>query len=322
MSTRETMNSAQLLVVGSANHDRIQRVVRLPKPGETVIALDTVDALGGKGLCQALAARSFGAATSLIATVGEDEWGQIIRTTLREFGVNSEHVTSSALGTGQAYVMVDRSGENVIVVERGANAESSPLSAGAKQAVAHSSVLLTQTEGGIEAASEAIRDARAAGATTLLNAAPAHPISDELLQDLDYLLVNEIEVCQLANLDDYAAAAAELAAKCGAVVVTLGERGGELYRAGLETVRVAALPVDVVDTTGAGDNFCGVFAAALSLGHTAEEALRFGVVAGSLSTRKVACVPSIPSREEITANSSDPLTTDSSPNMRLVSHQV
>lgn len=290
-----------VLVVGSANHDVVLMIDAMPGPGETVVATRTIEYLGGKGQCQAVAARRFGSPTTLVAAVGSDEWGQIARTELEATGVDTSHLRTGAAATGRATVMLDTTGENSIVVEPGANAELQHLEQGDLEAIDRSGLLLVQLEAGPDVAFEAIRAARNRGIRVVLNAAPVAAVPPEVLAAVDCLIVNEVEVCQLTGEADHEEAARQLATVVGTVMVTLGARGGRLYRAAHETVEEPALPVEVVDTTGAGDSASGVFAAAIAQGYVEADAFRLGLLAGSIATQTLGCVPSVPLRDQVLA---------------------
>jgi ribokinase len=295
-------------VLGSINLDVVTRVTSLPKPGETVAGHSLERLPGGKGANQAVAAARAGAETFLIGAVGRDEAGATLLTSLKAAGVSTLHVAELAEHpTGQAFISVSVAGENHIVVAGGANLAVTPETIPAA-ALAHCKVLLAQLETPADAIAALFGAPEAAGAAKLLNAAPAIPEGRRLFPLADILIVNETELAAYAGLgavtDDphaVAEAARGLIARPGqVVVVTLGGAGAvAVGAAGHELV--VGRPAAVVDTTGAGDCFCGVLAARLAEGHALPAALTWANAAASLSTERAGASPSMPSFDEISA---------------------
>ena len=293
-----------LVVVGSVNADLLVNVAALPLPGETVLALGSSNAAGGKGQAQAIAAARFGADVRFIAAVGDDDDGRAALRGLGAAGVNVALVRVLTSGTGRAVVAIDEAGENSIIVIPGANAELESLTEADESAISAADVVLLQLENGTSIVAETIAVARQHGVTVVLNAAPPLPLqTTELLRGVDYLIVNEGECLRLGGEVDVDASARALASLAGAVLVTLGAQGGLLYRGPGKPLALPALDVDPVDTTGAGDTFCGVFAAAITEGRAVESAFQLALVAGSLATLTRGNVPSSPTREQIMATS-------------------
>lgn len=295
----EAVVHGSVAIVGSINADLVVALDRFPRPGETRIADHARQHLGGKGLSQAIAAARFGSPCTLIAAVGDDDNGRLARSTLARAGVDVSGVRTSDQPTGQAVVWVDDTAENMITVIPGANATLDALGADDLASIAASRVLLTQFEVGRDVAIAAIRAGRAAGTTVVLNAAPASSIDDEVLFAVDVLVVNEVELSQLTPMLDIDEGADALAQRCGAVLVTLGSRGGRLYRAGHPVCAIETQHVDAIDTTGAGDVSCGVIAAALAQGEPLEAAIAFAFAAGALAVQVEGNAASIPSRDQI-----------------------
>ena len=291
--------TGSVVIVGSVNVDTVVTVDHFPVPGETRMAKHVRTHLGGKGLSQAIAAARFGSPCSLVAAVGDDENGRLARDALTEAGVDCDRIRMSSLCTGQAYVWVDDSAENMITVVPGANADLATLSAADLLAIDASRVVLTQFESGLAIAVDAVLAGRQAAATVVLNAAPAIAVSDHVLSAVDLLVVNEVEILQLRASADVDSAASALAALCGAVLVTLGARGGRLFRTGMPTLEIGAPLVSAVDTTGAGDVSCGVIAAALAQGEPLDSAIAFAFAAGALSVQVEGNASAIPTREQI-----------------------
>lgn len=295
--------SVDVIVVGSANLDLVYRVERIPSPGETLLAHDAERHPGGKGNNQVIAAARAGARATFVAAIGSDDAGDHLERTLREADVRLL-VRRVPERTGTALITVDDAAENTIVVDSGANATLVALTAEERAAIAGADTLLLQLETPLETVAEAARTARASGTTVALNAAPVRELPAELLAHLDLLIVNEHEAAVLAGGDpaDPDALAATLLASVPAVVITLGAAGALLAtREG--TSRVAGLTVAAVDTTGAGDTFCGALVAVL--GEVAlpalVEASRFATAAAALSVQRPGAVPSIPDEAEIRA---------------------
>lgn len=291
-----------VIVIGSANLDTAVSVHRHPGPGETLLARDAVSGAGGKGLNQAVAVARAGADTSFVGAVGDDDAGRRLRDVLLDDGVRL-HVGASARATGTAFVMVADGGENAIVVVPGANADTAVLQSeadGALAEVSQGDVVLGQLEIPLQVVLSAFRDAGARGATTILNAAPSPALPDGLLETVDILVVNQHECLDLAGPEysDVEAAASALAATVPTVVVTLGEDGALLHSA-QAVQRVAAFPVDAVDTTAAGDTFCGALAARLAAGDDLQVAVRFASAAAALCVQRAGASASAPTLSEI-----------------------
>ncbi|MFC7359280.1 ribokinase [Nocardioides astragali] len=271
---------SEVCVVGSINVDLMARVERLPAPGETVLGETVGRFAGGKGLNQAIAARRCGAGTRFCGAVGDDAEGMFLVGIAERAGVDTTHVAAlTGHRTGTAHVFVLPGSENSIVVLPGANAGLSAHAAGA--AVEGARVVLVQLEVPAVVARSALEAGRRGGATTILNAAPAAPDADGLLGQVDILVVNESEVATLGG----AARCLQLGA--GSVVVTLGARGCELHRGGHGPESFDAVTVAAVDSTGAGDAFCGALAAAVAGGADLPAAIRQAAAAGAITVGSV-----------------------------------
>ena len=279
-----------VVVVGSINLDLVAAAERLPGPGETVLGTGFAEHAGGKGLNQAVAAVRNGAATAMIAAVGNDDAGTILRSLADREGIDTSQI-SVVVGvpTGRAVITVDDRAENSIVVIPGANEEadfdSLPAGTGA------STVVLAQLEVPISTVHAALAAARAAGCRTVLNPAPV-PVSElpaELLGLCDLIVPNEHEVELLGGVDHLHASGV------GSIIVTRGAAGVSVYeRPGVAPWTVDASAVTPVDTTGAGDSFCGALAARLAAGDSVADAVRYASAAGALATTVAGAVPSIP----------------------------
>lgn len=281
--------SPAVCVIGSANLDSVTRVERLPHPGETLLGNSYDEYAGGKGLNQAIAAARSGAATEFIGTVGDDPAGDSLRGVLTDDAVDASRLTLGSLPTGRAIIFVDDSGENVIVVVPGANAEVSP-----PQRLDGVRVVLAQLEIPLTTVTEAFHVARAAGATTVLNPAPAIELPPDLMSGCDIVIPNEHEVELLGGVDELHRHGVTT------VIVTRGGHGVDVHTA-TRTWHQPPYPVDVVDTTGAGDAFCGALAASLSRGASLDDAVRWAAAAGALATTRLGAVPAQPRAADIEA---------------------
>ena len=292
-----------ITVFGSINVDLVTRVARTPGPGETVHGSDYRLIPGGKGANQALAAARAGADVRLVGAIGDDFLSRVALTELEEGGVDLTHVARLAGTTGLAIITVDETGENAIVVAPGANARAAALSI-PSNALSAGDTLLLQMEVPFAESLSAARLAREAGARVILSVAPYTPLPPEDTHCFDILIVNEHEAADLARHLGVSGTGPEeiVTALAGqldrAVIATLGPDGAiAAGRDGL--VRVPALKVTPVDTTGAGDTFCGVLAAYLDEGASLRTAMARAAVAGSLTVTREGAQPSFPTRAEI-----------------------
>lgn len=284
-----------VLVIGSLNLDLVARVERLPGPGETVLGSDYQEHPGGKGANQAVAASRAGARTAMVGAVGSDEPGHRLRSVLAHEGVDVSAVATLDGPTGRALIGVDTQGENSIMVVPGANGalqvdHLAPMSGWLRA----SRVLLMQLEIPLDVVAAACR---AAGPDTLcvVNPAPAATMPRELLQRVDVLVPNEHELAVLGGAD------ALIDAGVKVLLITEGARGARLRLPDGTWHRIDPWPVTPVDTTAAGDAFCGVFAAHLARGADWQSAARAAAVGGALATTRTGAIPSLPDAREIEA---------------------
>lgn len=269
-------------VVGSANLDLVATVDRLPAPGETVHGHSYAEYPGGKGLNQAVAAARAGASTSFVGAVGADAAADVLRSVFEIDAIDATALSTVQSPTGRALIGVSATGENSIIVVAGANGSVSV------QHLPPARVVLTQLEVPLVAVEAAMRLGRESGAITVLNPAPAQPLPEDILRWCDIVVPNEHEVELLGGPQRLL----HLGAR--AVVVTLGSRGAALHT--LDDVHhIEPFAVQPVDTTGAGDTFCGALCARLAAGDDLRVALRFASAAGALCTTSAGAVPSIPS---------------------------
>ncbi len=266
--------AARVCVVGSVNADLTFTVDALPQPGQTVLASALSTSPGGKGGNQAVAAARAGAVVQLVAALGTDAAAHQLRTHLDTNNVGLAGIVSVPGPSGSAAIIVDAEAENCIVVAPGANAHLSLSSAAVRSVIADSDVVLLQLEIPIDTATAAARVGREAGAVVIVNASPAaHPDDLAALAALaDVVVVNETEAADWQT---------EGRPPVPHLVITRGSRGASLITAG-EQFDVAAPAVEAIDTTGAGDVFAGVLAAAWPGGR--DNALRRACAAGALAT--------------------------------------
>jgi ribokinase len=304
---REESKRPEVTVVGSFMMDLVVRAARRPEVGETLVG-DTFEMfLGGKGFNQAIAAARAGARTAMIGRVGADDFGKCFLDALQRDRIDAEFVTrDEELGTGVGLPLVERTGANSIVVVPRANHRQDAGSArAAKPAIESARVVLLQLELPVEVALETARIARAAGRTVVLNPAPAGDAGLGAFEGLvDYVVPNESEAERLTGIRAEGAglrnAAQALVGQTGArgVVLTLGARGVALYDGGgIELLAPHA--VECIDSVGAGDAFCGAFAAKLARGATLAEAARYGNAAGALACTRAGAEPSMPTAAEV-----------------------
>ncbi|WP_158742116.1 ribokinase [Acidisphaera sp. L21] len=286
-----------ILVFGSINLDIIYQLDELPRPGQTVIGRTALVQPGGKGANQAVAAARDGAVVAMAGAIGGDPMAEAAMTGLRDAGVDLSRVSTVDLPTGSASICVDRHGENQIAVASGANLR---VVAGqvADADLGPDTILVLQMEVPAEATGALIRRAKARGARIILNLAPAGPIAEDALAMVDWLVVNAEEAAWLAGHLSVSADPASLHAGLGVGIVnTLGAEG-VLAHSDTGAVLLRANSVAVVDATGAGDCFIGVFAAALDRGESVKAALERANVAAGLSCTRRGSQASLPSSAE------------------------
>lgn len=294
-------------VLGSVILDNVLRVTTLPRPGETAVAHATSRHLGGKGANQAVAVARAGEAVTFIGAVGRDDDSLWMGEQLTGRGVDVTHLAViESAPAGQGYVTLSDAGENSIVIVPGANRALTPANL-TEAAIAGHAVYLAQLEVPFDVVATLFSHPDAMAGIRILNAAPAAPEGRRLFQLADVLVVNEIELADFAGLpavsvnspDLVAAARALIEMPDQTVVVTLGASGAVVVREG----RVTPIPgrqVDVVDTTGAGDCFCGVLAAEMAGGALHEDAAKIANAAAALSVTRLGA-SSVPSRAEFEA---------------------
>ena len=266
----------RVVVVGSLNIDLVTRVERHPKPGETVLGSGLERLAGGKGANQAVAAAAAGAAVVMVGRVGSDEAGSAYVTRLLALGIDVAAIrVQPDCPTGHAFITVDEAGENSVVVVAGANAAVAVDDLEVLESVGPGDVVLLQLEVPLEVVATAVRRASTRGARVVLNLAPFAALPPDVVALADPLVVNEHEALLLADSEALPAS----------LVVTFGAAGAA-WDGDQLTGPVVDGP-EVLDTTGAGDAFCGVLSAALVAGAGRREALQAAMAAGADAVKHV-----------------------------------
>lgn len=298
----------KIVVIGSCNTDMVIKVERLPDPGETILGGNFIMNNGGKGANQAVAAARLGGDVTFICKVGNDVFGHKAVEMLRKEGIETTYAgVALQESSGIALINVDQKGENTIVVASGANGTLSVDDIKkAEFVIKKSSILIMQLETPIEAVTYAAKMAKKNGTTVILNPAPAPrgQLPDELLNNVDILIPNvtEAELISGISIDSdksVKAAIRNIVSKgVNTVIVTMGANGALAFNKG-EYIHVPAFKVKAVDTTAAGDTFCGALCVALSEGKNLTESLCFASKASSISVTRIGAQESIPLRNEI-----------------------
>ena len=297
--------SAQIAVVGSLNMDMVVSLEHRPKQGETVLGKDFFMNPGGKGANAAVSARKLGGSVAMIGKVGRDIFGDQLIAGLENLGIDTDGIErSDEQATGIAFITLDSSGDNSIVVAPGANFALTPEDVRKhEEKIRQAKLLMVQLEVPLETVKEAISLARRHGVQVLLDPAPAQALPDDLLSMVDYILPNETEIGQLTGIKVTDPATAKQAAdellkrgvstvfaKMGEKGVVVADRNGETY--------VKAYKVKTVDTTAAGDTFAGAVAAALARGDDVLTAARFASAAGAITVTRKGAQAAMPTLEE------------------------
>jgi ribokinase len=302
----ESAAGAAVVVFGSINVDTVFNVDEFPQPGETRGGAEVLDSLGGKGANQAVAAARLGASVVMVGCVGDDPGGDLALGQLRSEGVDVSNCRRvPQIGTGRAGILVDRYGENLIVVADGANATLAPEDARRSAGqIASAGAVVAQLETPIAGVAEVFRRAHASGARTILNAAPASELPPEVTGLVDVLIVNRGEAAALARSAgaDPAAHVRTLAQGLAieVIIVTMGEQGALVWHRGVAE-EIPAPSVEAVDSTGAGDAFVGAFSQALARGDSPERAARRACIAGGLAATRRGAMLAMPWRDEVEA---------------------
>lgn len=298
--------SQRILVIGSSNVDFIMKVESLPQKGETVGGGLFQQTFGGKGANQAVGAARAGGEVWFMNGMGDDPFAGPMLASLQEAGVNTSLVSlHPGEACGAALIMIDAEGANCISVAPGANYALTPeMVWDQSEVLAESALVVLQCEVHPQTLYAAIEEASLVGTPVMLNLAPAIPFSADFFSKLAVLVVNEVEAEMVTGMPVTDPASARAAASVlldkgvGMAVITLGKRGSCLAR-GDEWVECPAFAVEAVDTTAAGDIFCGALATALVEDQPLELAARFASAAAAISVTRLGAQASAPTRAEI-----------------------
>ena len=298
----------KVVVVGSFNMDLVVKVGRRPQKGETLMGEEFGMFIGGKGSNQAIAAARLGSDVTMVGRLGTDLFGDTLMAAHAEEGICTGYVVrDTEVGTGVASISIDADGDNSIVIVPRANMRLSVADVErASESIAAADVLLLQLEVPIAASQRAAEIAKSNGVTVVLNPAPAQELPDDFLAQVDILTPNEVETESLSRVrvstetDAIHAAKVLMDKGLSAVILTLGERGALLLTPNL-TQQVPAYTVEVVDTTAAGDAFCGALATAIARGGNLVDAVAFANAAGALAVTVLGAAPSVPTVVQVKA---------------------
>ncbi len=296
----------KIVVIGSSNVDMVMKMDHLPVKGETVTDAEFIQVFGGKGANQAVGAARAGGDVAFVNCVGNDAYAPLMIENFSRDGINTEYIfQEEGISSGSALIMIGAGGDNYLSVAPGANYRLTPhyidrcghLIDGAE-------VILLQYEIPADTLAYAIRKAHATKARVIWNFAPAREIDRSLLPMVDILVVNEVEASFLTGrdvntLEDIARAAADLKDKgIHTVIITLGSDGSYIVSEGYQE-KIPAFCVEALDSTAAGDIYCGSLAVAITEGRSLTEAVTFASAASALSVMKIGAQPSAPTRKEI-----------------------
>ena len=295
----------KIVVIGSTNTDMTAFCDRMPLPGETVFGNDFVMGPGGKGANQAVAAKRLGGDVSFICKVGNDIFGENTIRHFKEEGLDVSGIMASSKPSGVALIIVDKTAENSIVVASGANNDYTEEDIRkCRPAIESCDIILLQLEIPVPAVLEAARMAHELGKTVVLNPAPASNIPEEIFKYISLFIPNETELEKYSGMPVKDEESARAAAKClmdkgvGNIIVTMGSKGSLICK-GDTAIFVKAHKVEAVDTTGAGDCYCGSLCVGLSEGMTLQEAAEFASKASALSVMKPGAQNAMPYRGEV-----------------------
>ena len=299
------MSPKTILVIGSSNTDMTAKTAELPRPGETVLGGVFTMGAGGKGANQAVAAQRLGGKVKFICKVGKDMFGDNSIAQYEKEGLDTSGILRSNLPSGVALIYVDSHAENCIVVASGANGDLTEDDIEkSRKDLESCDILLLQLESPIPSVLKAAKIAHQAGKTVVLNPAPACPLPEEIFRNIDLFIPNETELSTFSGMPVTSQEEAEAAARAmqakgvGKLIVTMGSKGALICEGG-PSVFVPAHKVKAVDTTAAGDTFCGALCVAISEGKSLKEAAQFACAASALTVQKMGAQNSIPYRKDL-----------------------
>ncbi len=295
----------KILVIGSSNTDLIAKVKNFPAAGETIEGNSYMQAMGGKGANQAMAAHKLGGDVSFITSLGDDSNGQHALSYYKKEGLEvSSSLIVEDVPSGTTMILVDEKGENIIVISPGANQKLSPSYIQKVEGkIKEADILVLQMEIPYETVVAVCELSQMYKKQLILNVAPARKLEEEILKSVDILLVNETEAetitgekIELIGKDVVVGKLLSMGAKTA--VLTLG-KAGCFFKNEQDSFEIRAFTVDAIDTTAAGDTFCGAIAAEIGKGHNWQEALIFASAASAICVTKMGAQPSIPSEQEV-----------------------
>jgi ribokinase len=291
----------KIVVIGSSNTDLVIQVPHFPAPGETVLGGEFMMARGGKGANQAVAAARLGADVTFISRLGQDSFGEMALAACQAEQINTDFILfDEQKASGVALIMVDQQGENEIAVASGANFALTPADVAAAESMIQSAdCVLLQLEVPLSTVEAAVELANKHHVLVILNPAPARPLPTKLLHSIDILTPNETEAAILGqniNQTDAVQSVRQLGVKT--IIMTLGSKGALLIRDDLQQ-EISTFPIEVVDSTAAGDAFNGALAVALGNGRSLQDAITFANAAGALATTKAGAQQSLPTLAEV-----------------------
>ena len=298
--------NGKVVVVGSFMMDLVVKAERRPKTGETLVGESFGMFIGGKGNNQAIAAARFGSQVHMVGKLGQDSFADQFLDNHKLEGINSDFIIQDPnVGTGVANPFIDTNADNSIIIIPRANMTLTPNAVSlAEKPIAEADVLLLQLEIPINASKRAAEIAQANGTIVILNPAPAQEIPDDFIQLADILTPNEVETEMLTGIpvtdENSAEKAAQFLIEKGVkiVILTLGGRGAFVAAEG-KSQMIPAFKVKPIDTTAAGDSFCGVLAASLAEELDLSTAVKYATAAGGLAVTKMGAEPSLPSLKEV-----------------------
>lgn len=289
-----------ILVIGSVNVDTTYNLENFPKPGETISSISKSRSVGGKGANQAIACKKLGGDVKFLACVGNDVDADFIFKNMKEYGVDTTNIIKKDVDTGTALINVDKTGQNEIVLDHGANYAITIQDIDDNiELLDECDILILQMEIPQEVNEYAIKKAKEKGVFVILNPAPSEFEVDDILDKVDLFVPNENEILRYSTKENLKEAADELLGKnVGSVIITLGENGSE-YFSKKEHITQDAIKAKVVDTTSAGDSYIGAMAVMLDQQKSIKEAMEFATKASSKTVTRKGSGESIPTIDEI-----------------------